>query len=561
MPFPFQARDLADLRRAHAAGERTDLLAARADISRRVARVIERALDPEPDRRHGSAESLRAALAAVSGVPPLRRAAYATAGALALVAALWAVGALNARPPAARTSLASLVAARTPTSQPLAIAVLPFKNLSSAPDTGHFADGLTEEITRNLTAINGLELRSQRSSAFFKDEPHNAARIGEQLRVNLIVTGSVQREGRQLRVNAQLVSVDGDVLLWSERYDRTLVEVFAIQDEISRAIVNKLHLTLGKSPHRYRPPVEIYELYLQARARLARLGTKNAQEAARLFEQVIEKDPGYAAAYAGLADAYAALSWRIPDLSAQEGLRRMRPAAMKAIELDPLLAEAHAAMGTTQARELDWASARTSFERAIELNPSLTQIQTDYTTSTLLPMGATDRALQLLEAALVTDPMSVDVRRELAFALIVAGRYDEAIVMLREARALDPELGSSLQLARALAFSGRPQEAVALWDTRRESEGDWQRWLTHAYVKLGQQAEVARLVESNRTDHPYRQALVYAAVGDVDRTFTALSGAVDLMPQRTALLLVQPEMSLLRGDARLDALRKRLKMP
>jgi predicted Zn-dependent protease len=176
-------------------------------------------------------------------------------------------------------------------------------------------------------------------------------------------------------------------------------------------------------------------------------------------------------------------------------------------------------------------------------------------------MGATDRALQLLEAALVTDPMSVDVRRELAFALIVAGRYDEAIVMLREARALDPELGSSLQLARALAFSGRPQEAVALWETRRESEGDWQRWLTHAYVKLGQQAEVARLVESNRTDHPYRQALVYAAVGDVDRTFTALSGAVDLMPQRTALLLVQPEMSLLRGDARLAALRKRLKMP
>jgi len=239
----------------------------------------------------------------------------------------------------------------------------------------------------------------------------------------------------------------------------------------------------------------------------------------------------------------------------------MRPVAMKAIELDPLLAEAHAAMGATQARELDWEGARKSFERAIELNPSLTHIQTDYAISTLLPLGATDQAVQLLEAALVTDPMSVDVRRELAFAMTIAGRYDEAIVLLRQARVLDPDLGSGLQLARALTFSGRPQEAVALWESRRKSEGDWERWLTHAYVRLGRHADVARLVESNRADHPYRQALVYAAVGDRDRTFAALSGAVDLMPQRTALLLAQPEMALLHGDARLNALRKRLKMP
>lgn len=560
--FPIQARDLTDLRRAHAAGERASLLQARGDISRRVARVIERALDPDPARRHGSAESLRAALAAVSGVPPLRRAAYATAGVLALVAALWAGGALNARPPAARTSMASRVAAGTSPSQPLAIAVLPFKNLSSAPDTGYFADGLTEEIIRNLAAINGLQLRSHTSSASFKDQPIDVVRIGEQLGVNLIVTGSVQREERQLRVHAQLVSVDGDVVLWSDRYDRTVEEVFAIQDEISRAVATKLHLTLGREPHPYRPPVDAYELYLQARARVDRRGTENAQQAARLFEQVIARDPAYAPAYAGLANAYAGMSWQIPALSPQEGLRKMRPAALKAIELDPLLAEAHAAMGMTQARELDWKNARTSFERAIELNPSLTHIQTNYSYSTLLPLGETDRALQLLEAALVIDPLSLDVRLELAFALIVAGRHDEAIARLRQALAVDPDLPSAnLQLARALTFSGRPQEAVALWQSQRESGRSWERWLTHAYVRLGQHAEVARLVESNQADHPYRQALVFAAVGDRDRTLTALVGAVDLMPQRTALLLALPEMDLLRGDPRLDALRKRLKMP
>ena len=560
--FPVQARDLADLRRAHAAGQRSSLLAARGDVSRRVARVIERALDPEPDRRHRSAESLRASLSAVNAVRPLRRAAYAAAGVLALVAALWAAGALNARAPAARASLASRVAAGAATSEPLAIAVLPFRNLSSAPDTSYFADGLTEEIIRNLAAIDGLQLRSQTSSASFKDQPLDVARIGEQLRVNLLVTGSVQREERKLRVHAQLVSVDGDVLLWSDRYDRTVEEVFAIQDEISRAVANKLHLTLARAPHPYRPPVDTYELYLQARARVGRWGTENAQQAAKLFEQVIARDPAYAPAYAGLADAYANMSWQIPGLSPQEGLRRMRPAAMKAIELDPLLAEAHEAIGMTQARELDWESARKSFERAIELNPSLTFIHANYAISMLLPLGETDRALQLLDAALVTDPMSLNVRRELAFALSAAGRYDEAIAHLRQILAVDPDLpAANLQLARALTFSGRPQEAVALWQSQRESARSWERWLTHAYVRLGQHAEVARLVKSNQADHPYRQALVFAAVGDRDRTFAALDGAVELMPQRTALLLALPEMALLRGDARLDALRKRLKMP
>jgi len=557
--FPVRACDLDDLRRAHARGERTSLATARRDISPRVARAIERALDPATERRYGTAESLRAALASASRMSPRRRTAYAAAGVLAVAGGLWYVGALNSRAPGALAS--PLVRGANP-SQPLAIAVLPFRNLSSAPDTGHFADGLTEEITRNLTAINGLQLRSQTSSAHFKDEPLDVARIGERLRVNLLVTGSVQRDGRQLRITAQLVSVDGDVMLWSERYDRTLEEVFAIQDEISRAVAAKLNLTLARPLPAYRPPVDTYELYLQARAKLVTVRTESAREAARLFEQVIASDPAYAPAYAGLADAYAFMSWQIPGLSPQEGLRRMRPAAEKAIALDPLLAEAHGAMGMTHARALDWESARQSFERAIRLNPSLTHIHTNYVTSTLLQTGDVSRAIELLEAALVTDPMSLEVRRELAFSLIVAGRYDDALSHFRQALAADsnPQV-SNLQLARALTFSGRPQEAVALWENRSASEPDWERWLTHAYVRLGRHADVARLVESNRSDHPYRQALVYSAVGDVDRTFAALSEAVDLMPQRTALLMVLPEMSLLNGDPRLPALRKRLRLP
>lgn len=556
--YPVSASDIDGLRDAHARGARAGLRSLRGGVPPRLARVIEQALDPEPLRRPSSAESFGAAIAAMDATSPLRRAAYAAAAVLVVAAALWAAGALDARPTAVRASLAE---AATGPSRPLAIAVMPFRTLGSAAETSHVADGLTEEIIRNLAAIDGLTVRSQASAAFFREQPFDAASVGSRLQVGLLLTGAVQRDAQRLRITAQLVSAHDNVVLWSERYDRTMPEVFAIQDEISRAVAGKLKVTLGRTAHAYRPPVNAYEVYLQARARVRRAGTDNGKEAATLFEQVIAMDPAYAPAYAGLAEAYAAMSWQIPGLASDEGVKRMRPAALKAVELDPLLAEAHAAMGATLARELDWRNATASYERAIELNPSLTDIHVNYTYSTLLPLGETERALQLLEAALVTDPLSLTVRRELAFTLIAAGRYDEAITHLRQALAVDPDLPfANLQLARALAFSGRPQDAIALWESGG-SGPSWQRWMTHAYVRLGRHDDVARLVAANRNDHPYRQALVYAALGDLDRTFTALDAAVPLMPQRVALLLALPEMALLRGDLRLDALRRRLKLP
>jgi eukaryotic-like serine/threonine-protein kinase len=561
--YPVQARDVPDLRRAHARGERTELRQKRRDVPRRLARVIERAIDPEPDRRYASADSLRAALESVEAVSPLLRAAYATAAALALVASVWMVWGLSARAPTASTRPAVPVAAAgvwgsaTPV-----IAVLPFKNLSSEPDSDYFVDGLTEEIIRNLAVIDGLQVRSPTSSFVFKNTSRALASIGEQLRVNLIVTGSVQREGKRLRINAQLVPVASDVPIWSDRYDRTLEEVFAIQDEISRGIVNKLRLTLGRGQRRYQPPMEAYELYLQGRALVGRRGAKDARQAATLFEQVIAKDPTFAPAYAGQADAYAAMSWEITDLSNEEALMRMRPAAMKAIELDPLLAEAHAAMGNTYSRERDWENAQKSFDRAIELNPSLTQIHTIYSYSTLQPLGKLGKAQQLLDAALIMDPLSLEVRRQLAAVQIIAGRYDDAIANLQRVRAVEPYLPfAKISLARALTFSGRPAEAVAHWERAAKPQEDWERWLAPAYVMLGRHAEVERLVEAHKNEHPYRQALIYAALGDKDRTFEALDRAAPILPHRTALLLQYPEMAFLRGDPRLDAVRKKLNLP
>jgi serine/threonine-protein kinase len=537
--YPVQGRDLADLRRAHAA--RT--MGTRPDSSRRIPprlrRVLARALDPDPDRRYATADQLGAALSAIERAPK-RRIVYA----LVALAAIAVTG---------------LVAWRylAPVSTPV-IAVMPFKNLSSEPGSADFVDGLTSEVIRNLALIDGLQVRSQTSSFFFKDKARDVRAIGDQLGANLIVEADVLRVGNRLRINAQLVQIAGDVPLWSERFDRTLNDVFAIQDEISRAIVNKLRLTLGRGQRRYQTNVQAYELYLKTRALLDRGGTENKQEVIRMFEQVIASDPAFAPAHAGLAEAYEAISWQLTELSYDEGLAGMRPAALRALELDPLLAEAHVAMGIYYTRERDLANATKSFERAIELNPNLPQIYTNYADAVRLK-GQLDEGVRLIQKAMVIDPLSLLVRRRLAFAQFLAGHYDESIANSRQILAADPNYMSDQILGRALTFAGRPEEAIAVFQSRPVNR-NWERWLATAYVMTGRRKEMDRLVEEHRDELPYRQALIYAALGDKDRTFDALNRAVDDAPHRTAAVLFYPEMAFLRGDPRLDALKKKLRL-
>ena len=228
-------------------------------------------------------------------------------------------------------------------------------------------------------SFKGLQVRSRTSSFAFKDKPRNLREVGQQLGANLVVEGSVLRSGNKLRINAQLVQVAGDVPLWAERFDRELKDIFAIQDEISRAIVNKLRLTLGRGQRRYDTNLEAYELYLKGRALVDRHGSSPG------FGQVRRTVPAghrygsrFAPAHAGLANAYASMSHNrnFHGISSAQAHPIMRPAAVKALQLDPLLAEAHAAMGYVYSREFDWQKADQSFRRAIDLNPSLTQSYT-----------------------------------------------------------------------------------------------------------------------------------------------------------------------------------------
>lgn len=554
--YPVRAKSLADLRRAHADRERTDVRSVRPDAPSRLARVIECAIDPEPQRRYQSADALAADLASIDARRKFVPMAYAAGIALPLILIGWGGWQLLGRQESDRRSAGSAgaaLAALVPESEVPVIAVLPFKNRSSEPDSDYFVDGLTDEIIRNLAVIDGLQVRSQTSSFFFKNK-RNLADIGAQLRANLVVEGSVQRDGRRLRVNAQLVRVAGDVPLWSERFDRPLEDIFAIQDEISRAIVNKLRLTLGRGQRRYNTNVEAYELYLKARVLVDRRGVANAQKAAELFEEVIASDSAFAPAHAGLANAYAFMS-----LPSQGGIpfetaySVMRPAAVKALQLDPLLPEALAATGWVYSYEHDWPNAEKAFERAIELNPSLTQTYTSYSISTLEPLGKFDKALQFLQVALQNDPLSLDVLREIGQVQLLAGRYEEAIDTFQRVRAVDDDFPFATGfLGRALALGGRPAEALPLFKNTP--------WSAHAYVMTGRRKQAEELTVLHR-GNPFAEAFIYAALGDTDRTFEALERTAVSQPHRVGRLLIAPEIAALRGDPRFAALRKKLNLP
>lgn len=206
------------------------------------------------------------------------------------------------------------------------IAVLPFKNLSAHLDTDRFVDALAEDIIRSLAVVPGLQVRSRNSSFEFKNEPRDLQQIAVQLGAALIVEGSAHRDGSRMRVSVQLVQVEGDIRLWAKQFDREIDEIFSIQDEISRAVANRLGLTSNRAARRSISSLEAYDLYLQARALVDRRGIPNAHKAAELFQRAIARDPGFAPAHAGLATAYAFMSFPYRGISFETAYPIMQPA-------------------------------------------------------------------------------------------------------------------------------------------------------------------------------------------------------------------------------------------
>jgi TolB-like protein len=434
---------------------------------------------------------------------------------------------------------------------PISIAVLPLTNLSQDPANEYFADGLTDEIIRNLSIIDGLAVRSQTSSFVFKGTPRNVREAGKLLEADYILEGSVLRAGQQLRINAQLVRVRDDFPLWSGRYDRELPDVLAIQDEISRGIVNSLRLKLERGRRRYETSAEAYDLYLRARAQTEdKTGLGGLARSIPFFEQTIVKDPSFAPAYAGLAVAYAGLSGmdRFNADQRSELISKMRVAAEKAIELDPLSAEAHRALGLMYARDAQWEHSEKSFRRSLQLDPNSSGTRVDLIIYLLLPFSKLDQAVAEARMADKADPLGRQVQSIVMRALFSAGRIDEGIAHCPK------------PCAEALVIQGKTEAIPILeeqYNGRLAAAGSG--LLGRAYALAGRRAEAEKIATVQW--RPIEQAGIFTALGDKDRAFEALERAIPLGPVRLGRDLTYPEFAPLRGDPRVKALRKKVGLP
>ena len=429
-------------------------------------------------------------------------------------------------------------------SEPIAIAVLPLENTSHDPANDYLADGLTDELIRNLSIIDGLAVRSRTSSFAIKGRSRNIRDAGQQLHADYILEVSVLRAGQQLRINVQLVRVRDDFSLWSAAYDRELADIFAVQDDISVGIVNNLRLKLGRGRRRYETSVEAYDLYLHARAQPQR-NRDDALAIVGLYQQVIAKDASFAPAYAGLASAYAFSSFQGIRDHADE-LMQMRAAAEKAILLDPLLAEAHQALGMLHARDGDWAQSEKSFRRAIEIDPNDSMAYRDLSRVLLLPLGRIEEAIHEAQIAEKTDPLSPTIQSTLGSALLSAGRYEEAAGHCQKAAV--PRC-----LGRARLGQGRIDEAIQILATDKQ-------YLGYAYGRAGRREEAERFAAAT-APNAFTQALTFAGLGDKDRTLEALDRLASLGAVRVGRALNSPEFALLHGDPRVNALRKKVGLP
>ena len=443
------------------------------------------------------------------------------------------------------------------------IAVLPFKNLSEK-ESDYFSDGLTDEVIHNLSIIEGLEVRSRTSSFTFKDKPYSLRDVGNRLNVNYVVDGSVLRSGGNLRINAQLVRVSDEKLLWTGKFPSELKDIFKIQDEISRAIVNQLRVKLGHGRRRYDTSVEAYDLYLRAggQSRISVRSDVQVDDGIRLYEQVIVKDPSFAPAYAKLASLYAFRSAQFVVDDADDSVVKSETMAEKAIQLDPLLSEAHVARGWMRARKGQWSQAENSFLEAIRLNPSSSDAYTIYAYWMLTPVGRLEDAVKQLRSAARADPLSNEVNSTLGIVLISTGQYDQAATYLEKSRDdADTSGNSNIALARVRLGQARFAEAIHLLENRPERSTNpvIRGWLGNAYARSGRREEAEQMAAVSQFAN--EQALIFAGLGDKDRTFDALERMGSRGPQRVGRFLMYPEFSFLRADPRLAALRKKVGLP
>ena len=469
--------------------------------------------------------------------------------------------------PAAKpaTTTVSPVTATAPNEK--SIAVLPFADMSAGKDQEYFADGLSEELLNLLAKLPELRVIGRTSSFQFKGRSEDLRTIGEKLNVAHILEGSVRKSGEKLRITAQLIRAADGSHLWSQTFDRTLDDIFVVQDDIASEVVKALKLTLlgTTSVTRSRPvDPEAYNLTLQGHFFVERRGQKDLERAVEYFRQARERDPEYAPAWAGLSAAYAtqADNGFVP---AAEGYRRAREAAEKSLALDPQFAAAYLAMGLIQNNyDWDWEGADASYRKALALEPGNAKALRRVA-SQAANFGRWSEAIALGKKTIERDPLQPNSYSNHGLSLLGVNRDAEAEVAFRKALELEPD-GAFRHQALGLALVLQGKNNAALREMQQETEELWRHYgLSLVFHTLGRRGEsdaaLAALKSKYAGEMAYQIASVHAFRGEADLAFEWLKRAYDQRDGGITEIKGDRLMRGLVGDPRYKAFLKKLKLP
>ena len=444
------------------------------------------------------------------------------------------------------------------------IVVLPMENLSGDAEQDYFADGMTDELIASLARISSLRVISRTTAMEYKGTHESLEKIARDLHADAVVEGTVLRSGGRVRITAELVQVSTDRHLWADTYESPLGDVLALQNQVASAIVSQIRIKLTPQDRKQlatTQPInsEAFEDYLKGRYYWGKRSEDGLDKAIHYFQAATEKDPHYALAYAGLADCYGILGAAIVGtIPTSEVAPKANAAAIKAVELDPMLAETQTALATVQFNyDWNWPASETGFRRAIQLNPSYATAHQRYSLY-LIAMGRTEESLAEIYRARSLDPLSLSMNLSLGWRLYMARRYDEAIAQLHDTIEMDPTyLLAHIVLGQCYEQKGEFSQAIAEFQKAASLSPDNPpavAALAHAYAVGGQRPEALKLLgelkaqSAHRYVSPFYMASIYTGLGDREQALGSLQAAYDDRSNNMIFLSVAPEFDSLRSD-------------
>ncbi len=451
------------------------------------------------------------------------------------------------------------------------LAVLPLINVSDDPNMEYFSDGVTESIINALSQLPNLRVVARSTVFRYKGHETDPKEVGQQLGVRAVLTGRVRQAGDGLMIAAELIDVTNDSHLWGEHYNRKLSDIFAVQEEIAKEISEKLRLKLTPAEQkrltmRSTESAEAYQLYLKGRF----FWNKRTQEALKqsigYFQQAIEKDPTYAAAYAGISDCNTVFVVR-HGMSSKKGLPKARAAAMRALEIDNTLGEAHTSLAHAMLHSWEWAEAEREFLRALELNPGDATAHSFFA-EYLLAMERIDEAIDEIKKAQHIDPLSPIINTVVAWAFYFAEQYDEAIIQCHKALEIDPSF-SWAHYRLGQAYEGKEMFAEAIAELEKakqlyQGNNEISAALSHAYAASGSKTKAQQILhelleESERGScSAYNIALIHAGLAENDQALHWLEKAYQEHDGAIIHLKADPRLDGLHSDSRFTEVVRRL---